>query len=484
MSTQNPQKINNSTEYLVNDGAGNTFWGSTPISSEIFIKQIYNPTTWLDASDVSLITKDGSNLISSVLDKSGNGNSYTPSNSSTKPLYVANAQNGLGGIQFGASSTTNLITPNFTSVEDENFTTITVRKPNTGIVTPNTEVDVANTGYYTSVLNDWKAVCSVSVGTIGAVADSASMGNISKDTTFTSPTTIITSRFGFGKRTLGVDYRILTRPETGTHTASGALTIGTQTPSGFALRGNILEELKFSRYLTDTELSTVLRYLDKKWNVITTEPSLPEARKHFLNSQVVFIGDSLTVGWGTNVGQGYIFNFPNQTMEMIGSGFYSNIGKAGAQTTLIQTNSDKYALPLYSTEYEANVAVVWAGFNDLFHTTHSATNVNNGITNLCNSLKAKGFKVAVVTITPTTSTSPAPHANFETRRTDVNNYIIANYTNFADGLINLTSDALISGVSAPNDTTYFDPDKIHLNKAGYKRVANIAYPVIKTLLNS
>ena len=169
---------------------------------------------------------------------------------------------------------------------------------------------------------------------------------------------------------------------------------------------------------------------------------------------------------------------------MIGSGFYSNIGKAGAQTTLIQTNSDKYALPLYSTEYEANVAVVWAGFNDLFHTTHSATNVNNGITNLCNSLKAKGFKVAVVTITPTTSTSPAPHANFETRRTDVNNYIIANYTNFADGLINLTSDALISGVSAPNDTTYFDPDKIHLNKAGYKRVANIAYPVIKTLLNS
>ena len=74
---------------------------------------------------VSLITKDGSNLISSVLDKSGNGNSYTPSNSSTKPLYVANAQNGLGGIQFGASSTTNLITPNFTSVEDENFTTIT-----------------------------------------------------------------------------------------------------------------------------------------------------------------------------------------------------------------------------------------------------------------------------------------------------------------------------------------------------------------------
>ncbi len=56
---------------------------------------------WYDLSDVATITKDGSNIISAVADKSGNG--YAGAGSGGL-LYVANAKNGLSVAQFGGTN--------------------------------------------------------------------------------------------------------------------------------------------------------------------------------------------------------------------------------------------------------------------------------------------------------------------------------------------------------------------------------------------
>jgi len=56
-----------------------------------------NPEVWLDVNDPSTVTKDGSDYISQLDDKSGNGNNYTQPTGSLQPLWSATMQNGLSG---------------------------------------------------------------------------------------------------------------------------------------------------------------------------------------------------------------------------------------------------------------------------------------------------------------------------------------------------------------------------------------------------
>jgi len=56
-----------------------------------------NPEVWLDVNDSSTVTKDGSDYISQLDDKSGNGNNYTQPTGSLQPLWSATMQNGLSG---------------------------------------------------------------------------------------------------------------------------------------------------------------------------------------------------------------------------------------------------------------------------------------------------------------------------------------------------------------------------------------------------
>ena len=51
--------------------------------------------SWYDFSDSSTITKDGSNLISQVDDKSGNGYNLVQATGGSKPLWVSSGQNSL-----------------------------------------------------------------------------------------------------------------------------------------------------------------------------------------------------------------------------------------------------------------------------------------------------------------------------------------------------------------------------------------------------
>lgn len=58
------------------------------------------PFAHWDFSDLTTITKDGSNRVSQVDDKSGNGNHLVQATGGSQPLWVDNGQNGLDIIDF------------------------------------------------------------------------------------------------------------------------------------------------------------------------------------------------------------------------------------------------------------------------------------------------------------------------------------------------------------------------------------------------
>jgi len=55
---------------------------------------------WWDFSDLSTITKDGSNRVSSVKDKSGNSITINQGTAANQPLWVSSVQNGLDVLRF------------------------------------------------------------------------------------------------------------------------------------------------------------------------------------------------------------------------------------------------------------------------------------------------------------------------------------------------------------------------------------------------
>jgi hypothetical protein len=73
--------------------------------NNLFIPSVINGCRlWLDASDSSTITKDGSNKVSQWNDKSIYGNNITQSTSANQPVFLSNTLNGLPVVSFGGSN--------------------------------------------------------------------------------------------------------------------------------------------------------------------------------------------------------------------------------------------------------------------------------------------------------------------------------------------------------------------------------------------
>ena len=61
----------------------------------------------------------------------------------------------------------------------------------------------------------------------------------------------------------------------------------------------------------------------------------------------------------------------------------------------------------------------------------------------------------------------------------VNAQLAARYSTFADYLVDLAADARFQN---PNDTTYYNGDRIHLISVGYAVVESLIKPVVDTAL--
>lgn len=133
--------------------------------------------------------------------------------------------------------------------------------------------------------------------------------------------------------------------------------------------------------------------------------------------------------------------------EAIGGATAANLASSAATRVDTLLNANK-----------SNLLIFWAGTNDLYSgATAQAT--KDAILAYCNARKAAGWTILVCTILPRTAAGTPP--TFEADRTDVNNWIAANYSTFADYFCDLRPVTELNTVSS---RYYYD--LTHLSEEG------------------
>jgi lysophospholipase L1-like esterase len=229
-----------------------------------------------------------------------------------------------------------------------------------------------------------------------------------------------------------------------------ALNMGSGGYGNFAFMGEFYELAIFSAPLTDTMMQTLLS------NMQTAN----RLRSDSNSNQVVFVGDSLTAGGPPPLPMSHCY--PWVLCQHYGSAFKPMLVAAPGQTIAQQqarVTNEIQNLDL--TPFGKNVAIVCCGSNDLGN-GGTAAQAATDLGTLCTSLRSAGFKVIVITITLRTNGSGTTNAALWTAINTLNASIRANYTTYADAMVDWAAD---SRLSDPTNTTWFT-DQLHTTDAG------------------
>jgi lysophospholipase L1-like esterase len=200
---------------------------------------------------------------------------------------------------------------------------------------------------------------------------------------------------------------------------------------------------------------------------------------------IVCDGDSVTGGYGLAAGQSY----PSQLSALLGVPWVVvNKGVGGQTCAQMESDASTDVDPLYSATNNAdNVLIAFAGTNDIYSnsdTSDAATTTIGRVETYCGNRQAAGWRVLVGTLLPRgdfpgTSTLPADkETHHEARRQAVNTSLRANWSTYADRLIDFAADTRIGDDGDEDDTTYYLADKVHPNATGAGVLAALAQMVI------
>jgi len=422
---------------------------------------------WGNVADTATVTvvSNKSNLL---LDKSGYNRHFSQASANVAfwANYIPNAQNGKAMLRFGDNGGQNLSTPSFLGTGHSEVTIFIVKKPN--IATPGVDVSHSAIGFFSSTnQNNWEIIESQSTG-IGNY-----MGNIGKGN---GQCFVETFRYGGGIRTLGIDYRILDRAQTGTIGLNGGLFLGTLAPTGYQGHIDIGENIVYNRALSDAEMFQVIDYLQQNWNTAVAE------NKSYKNIFIGGLGDSRTVGYGAGNGQAYSLNYLNRLMSLVGSGNYRNFGVAGDKVSDMSARANSTIIPLYNSNKDKNIIIVWGGTNDLATTSTSGTDLAIAYGNVCQNLRNAGFQV--IWGTEIDRGEAGLRSDFQTRRADFNSWILTNGLSRADRICNFANQPLLHNIGASANTGVFDPDRIHMIPFGCILIANEFLIQVNSILNT
>lgn len=246
-----------------------------------------------------------------------------------------------------------------------------------------------------------------------------------------------------------------------------ALTIGGLTSASFLWPGSVGEFIAVNRDVTDEEYKRVIDYLTKKW--------APYPKK-----LLVLAGNSLTSGQGSTGGA-------TQLLSASGTNYPSRVLSALSATWDIRTDaypgrslSQMIAeSPTFSDMMTVNTGVrkamvAWEVTNTLASTQSAATTLAQ-LEQYCAARKSAGFSVLVGTCI---ARGGSLYAGFEADRLAVNASILANFANYADGVVDFAAKTELSNTA---NATYFNADQIHLTDAGYQVAATAVTDKLTTL---
>ena len=211
-------------------------------------------TIWYDFSDVSTITKDSSNRISVVADKTSNGFDLVQATGGAQPLWVANDKNSLGVIDFAGSR---YMASTFASMSNATGYSIVLAcvvpaDNNTSMFSSTSPTSAKLRTYNTGTLaleNSGSAITSPAIsGLNGSWRTIVCIGNGSSSKVYID----------------GIDRT------SGTVNFSANLVnwlIGAESTGGGYSNAKQGELIAYNRVLSATEISDLHTYLKKKWGI-------------------------------------------------------------------------------------------------------------------------------------------------------------------------------------------------------------------------
>jgi hypothetical protein len=227
--------------------------------------------------------------------------------------------------------------------------------------------------------------------------------------------------------------------------------------ASLALGGDIAELMIYTGRHNASQRKTIEDYLAAKWGL----------SRRVISANIMFEGDSMTEGGDNHFAECY----PQQLVNRLTDGVhYWNPSVSGQTVAQMQLDASTQIYPLSATAFgNKNVCVFWGGTNDLRFGADMSTTLNR-ITSYSAALRTAGYKVLLVTMLPRSDVGTPP--TFNADRLAINASLRANWTSYADGLIDIALDGRIGDAGDELIGTYWDTDRVHLIGAGLSIIAD------------
>jgi lysophospholipase L1-like esterase len=191
---------------------------------------------------------------------------------------------------------------------------------------------------------------------------------------------------------------------------------------------------------------------------------------------LVFDGDSITFGYNVPAS-----SYPAQCVAALTDQSYAMylVAIGGSTWAALIARAATSIDPIYDARPAKKIVCAMAGTNDLWACgTGAGAAVFAQVVAYCQARRAAGWQVIVLTMLPCATSAVDKGASFDTEQVALNAAIVAGWAAFADGMVDVASNANLSDA---NDTTYFYADKMHLNATGYGVVAGLVKTAIEAL---
>jgi lysophospholipase L1-like esterase len=190
---------------------------------------------------------------------------------------------------------------------------------------------------------------------------------------------------------------------------------------------------------------------------------------------IVFDGDSLTYGTGTDPGEDY----PSVALQRLPGRITAvNVAVPGQEWGDMLDDAAGEIDPLFAPAARQNIVVVWAGTNDL-NRTHSAKRIWSELERYCRDRRHRGWKVVILTVLPRIPTRSG--SRFERQRRLLNHAIRERWPAVADAVADVAHDERI-GDYAGFAAAQYKTDGIHNNAAGNAVIAEVVVDTLRPLL--
>lgn len=216
---------------------------------------------WFDANDISTITKDGSDLVSQIDDKSGNGNHAVQATETEQPIWTANILNGMSILRY--DGTDDLL--QVASVSLKMDTTLFFAGQFTNASADNIFIEHgANAGAVSGFhINGYGNTPMTIKRDVNEFQNSTDTGWASANP-MVGVVHIEPTHYGYWKEKRRRQIDDHTVPN---DSVSATYNLGRREGGGLATNGDLGELIHYERALDHNEIIKVVQYLGDKWGV-------------------------------------------------------------------------------------------------------------------------------------------------------------------------------------------------------------------------